>query len=182
MAEALSSNANGCCWTLHSLCTGSVICVQALCCLNLHESPCRCAGAPHCLEPKREACGFRTRHICQLYPLRRHPAYKLSTRTPNTFCAHPERTQGRHYWALPLSYISEGHHRSMHPPKRTMGPTITQDVWLHIATFLSKEEIWCLRFLNHSFLRLALANRFSTLKLLSSLTQDCQRAHLCKFR
>ena len=106
---------------------------------------------------------------------------QLITRTPNTFCAHPERTQGRHYWALLLGYISlKAITVSTHPPQRTMGPTITQDVWLHIATFLSKEEIWCLRFLNHSFLRLALANRFSTLRILSSLTQDW--THLCKFR
>jgi len=64
-----------------------------------------------------------------------------------------------------------------------MGPTLPQDVWWHIATFLSKEEIWRLRFLNHIFLHLALANRFLTLSIFSSKTHDWTYARrLRKFR
>ena len=68
-------------------------------------------------------------------------------------------------------------------PLEIMGPTLPPDLWLHIATFLCKAEIWSLRLLNHTFLHLALVNRFSTLLIVSSKTHDWTYARrLRKFR
>lgn len=40
---------------------------------------------------------------------------------------------------------------------------IPYEIWLHIASFLNKEEIWNLRYLSHVFLDIAMDSRYRTL-------------------